>query len=189
MKKLLFVFLILLLSTNDVPAQGGKIAVYADPAGAECDMIAPGLGLIIFYVVYTGTPEVQTIAFSAPMPACMSTAVWLEDYYDATYILPPGNSQDGIVLSHFSCEPAPTTVMSITYFASFPLPSCCYYTVLAHPEFPSGLIEASDCDGNTFFPTGLMSTINGNASCPRPILITVPTRETTWGKVKALFSE
>ncbi|MFH1754918.1 MAG: hypothetical protein ABIA59_04370, partial [Candidatus Latescibacterota bacterium] len=108
---------------------------------------------------------------------------------DGIYIVPPGSSQDGITLSHFNCAPSPVLVMTISYFFPMPQQSCCYFPVLPHPGMGTGIVEARDCDGMVFYPDGLISTINGNVSCPCPAPPTVPAETTTWGAIKELYSD
>jgi hypothetical protein len=188
MTRLLFAFLLLLLPLSVAYAQENTLGLYTDPAGTNCNTIAfPGV--VDFYVVYDGIRGMKIISFSAPAPDCLSSAVHLADIYDAIYIVPPGNSQDGIILSHFNCEPTPVVVMVVTYFFPILPQNCCYYPVLPHPQVASGLIEALDCSDNVFYPEGLISTVNGDMSCPCPAPPTVPLDVTSWGQIKALYSD
>jgi hypothetical protein len=74
------------------------------------------------------------------------------------------------------------------YFVQGGSESCCFYPLLPDPD-PStgGNVRVVDCDGNTVAATGLVATVNGNATCPCGY--PVPVEETTWGQVKALYTE
>ncbi len=86
-------------------------------------------------------------------------------------------------------RPGPILTLSICLRRSSqydPVPDCCGWYVDADPHVPSELIEAWDCDGNTMYPKGSPGLFNANSSRPCGA---VPTEDTTWGRVKALYAE
>ena len=83
-----------------------------------------------------------------------------------------------------SCEPAPTHVLSISYFGAGLSTACCLFPVGADPNVASGQIEIVDCANNLIFGSGYIGVVNGNATCTCDA---VPTSENTWGGVKALY--
>jgi hypothetical protein len=61
---------------------------------------------------------------------------------------------------------------------------CCRYYITAGTAV-SGKIEMVDCAENLLYPTGGQGIVNGNPLCP----CNVPAEDTTWGKVKSLYTE
>ena len=164
-------------------AQPGQIGVYADAAGAQCDIFYGNYGLTWFYIVHTATTGARGVRFSAPAPVCLAEAQWVYD--QSPYTITAGDSQNGVTVSYGSCVSSPIHVLSIPYFSvGLGAPPCCLYPVLPDPGAASGQIEVVDCEGATVLAEGLVSTVNGNATCPCGI---VPTASTTWGQIKALY--
>ena len=184
MKKTLLFTLVLMLSASMAFAQGGSIGVFADAAGTSCNLIDGAVGLLSFYVVHTLTPGASASQFYAPMPACMVAATYLSD--GSVFAVTIGNSQDGVAIGYGACLVAPIHVLTINFFGGGATTPCCYYGVFPDPLVASGQIEVVDCAENLLFATGGIGIVNGDATC---LCNNVPTRDTTWGQVKALFSE
>ena len=165
-------------------AQGHTIGLYADAGGTTCN-ISETLPLTYVYVVHH-IPASGAIgcSFSAPKPACWTGATWLQDIEPYSW---PGNSQFGKSIGYGSCLTGTLHILTIVYFAQGLSEPCCLYPVLPDPNVPSGEIEIGDCDYNTVFGVGLVTTINGDPTCPCGYPVAV--EETTWGGVKALYGE
>jgi hypothetical protein len=180
MKKALLLTLVLMLSASMAFAQGGSIGIYADPAGASCNISDTVAGLLSFYAVHALTPGATASQFAAPQPACFP-ATFLSD--SPAFPVAIGGSQTGIAIAYGACLAAPIHVLTIQYFASGITPPCCYYPVVPDPNLPSGQIEVVDCAETIVFATGGVGIINPDATCD----CDVPTQDTTWGKVKSIF--
>lgn len=167
-------------------AGAGTIGVYVDPAGTDCHLPVGGIiGPMEVYVVYSGDPGVNALEFAAPKPDCASSLVFLADAYGGIYVFDPGNSQTGILLSHFDCAPRPFVVMSILYMVTVSTTPCCAYPVVAHTQ--TGNLLGYDCNGAPIAVDTHLAYFNGDGNCPcgGP----VPVEKTTWGKIKSLYQE
>jgi hypothetical protein len=183
MKKALLLTLVLMLGATMAFAQAGSLGIFADPAGASCNLVAgPASGLALFYVVHVFTPGATGSEYSAPKPACLTLAQWLSD--SNAFPVTVGNSQIGVSVGYGTCRAAPILVQTLQYFILGPNPTCCRYPVLPHPV--NGGPNVVDCADNLLVATGGQGIINsvvGQCVCD------VPVQDTTWGSVKALYTE
>jgi hypothetical protein len=164
----------------------GMIGVYADPTGADCNIVATTSGLKRVHIVHSRTDGATASQFSAPKPACWTNAVYLSDV--TMFAIAIGNSQTGIAIGYGQCHTGSVHVMSIDYFIqTAPTQFCCPYPVLPDTYAPSGQIEVGDCSFNTVFGAGATAVVNPDASCPCS-LPSIAVEETTWGRVKAMYA-
>jgi hypothetical protein len=190
MKRILLLTTVMVLGATMAFAQGGYVGIFNSPVPGpnpldNCHLPDNVAGLCSYYVIHMGTPGATATQFSAPQPACM-LAVFLSD--TAVYPVTIGGSQGGVAIGYGACIGSPNNVLIINYFCQALTPPCCEYPILPDPNVPSGSIEVVDCLNNLITGVGSQSGwINGDSSCPceEP----VATEETTWGKVKALYSE
>jgi hypothetical protein len=173
------------LAIGPLAAHSDTIGLYNDTAGLSCNL-TDIYGLKGVYVVHWTSGNVTASAFSAPKPSCWTNATWLSDTDPWGW---PGSSQTGKWCCYGSCITGTRALylMSINYFVQGTSPACCEYPLLRNPYEEWDRPIVADCDGNTFSVPGLVATINGNATCPCGY--PVPVEETTWGQVKALYSE
>ena len=85
-------------------------------------------------------------------------------------------------------------------------PNCCCWDVTPDPSVPSGRIEMADCDFNLVYGTAGRAIINSTLDCQcwacaspacleafyaqtTGCLLPVPAEESTWGRVKQLYSD
>ncbi|UCG53347.1 MAG: hypothetical protein JSW58_07280 [Candidatus Latescibacterota bacterium] len=167
-----------------LPAAGqpGSIGIFADPGGTDCNLPDTQSGLTSYHIVHVNTPGAVAAQFYAPQPPCLD-AMYLSDTF--VYALYWGNSQTGIAVSYGTCLSSPIYICAINYFTQGLTEPCCYYPVLPDPAAPSGRIEVVDCNHETVYATGGTGIVNSNLSCT----CDVPTKYSTWGKVKALYAE
>jgi len=165
---------------------GGSIGIYADPAGVDCNIRDVPSGLMTVYIVHTNTAGATASQFSAPKPACMTGATWLSD--TAVFPVTLGNSQTGVTVGYGSCRAEPIHVLTMNYLVTDPSQSCCMYRVLPDPGLGSGKVEVVDCAFNLQYGTGNTSTVNANSSCLCGLESVIPTEQTTWGHMKALYA-
>jgi hypothetical protein len=181
-KALLFSFALMLVAGMAFAQSGGSVGIFADNAGASCNLTdTPGGTLKQYYVCHVVHAGMTGSQFRAKMPTCMTGATYLSD----TNVFPVviGNTQSGYAAGYGACKPAPVHVVTINVFVMGMTPACCYWVVDGDPAVPSGQIEVSDCGFNTLIATGGAGIINANSSCD----CDVPSDATTWGQVKALF--
>jgi hypothetical protein len=178
----------MLMSVSLASAQmAGEVGLYADPLGGSCFITDAAPGLLPIYAVHVWSPGASAIQFSAVMPACMVGASFLSD--TSVYPVTIGNSQNGVAIGYGACIASPNNVLIINYFVSGLTTACCELPVGPDPNVPSGSIEVVDCDSQLITGVeGLSGMVNGNPTdceCDPA----VGTEESTWGKVKALYSE
>lgn len=181
MKKVVFLTVALVFAASMAFAQAGSIGIFGDPGGTDCNLNDTVAGLTPYYAVHVNAVAVAS-QFSAPKPACM-TATYLSD--TAAFPVTIGNSQTGVAIGYGACQVSPTLVLTINYFTTGTTPACCYYPVYPDPAAESGQIEVVLCDNSLVFATGGVGIVNADGTC----LCDVPARQSTWGKVKSLYSE
>ncbi|UCH84114.1 MAG: hypothetical protein JSW50_00030 [Candidatus Latescibacterota bacterium] len=182
MKTLLLLACIVFLGANLAFAQPGVIGITADQGGTDCNLLdtVPG-ALVSYYVQHLRTAGATAAQFSAPMPACMIGAVWISDVPIGPSV---GNSQIGIAIGYGGCFASPILILTINYFAFGATTPCCPY--YPSPDPATGLIEMVDC-AHFKMPAGAQcAMINPDVTC---LCAATPTETSTWGKVKALYSE
>ena len=164
---------------------GGTIGLYADPAGAYCDVRDDVPGTLDIYVVHSNIPEATGVQFSAPIPDCMTGAIWVGD--TKPFVVTLGNSQTGVAIGYGSCLEGPIHVLTIHYQTSGTSETCCEYPILPHPGIESGRIESVDCWENLYTDVvARPAIVNADAQCQCGGGA-LPTHETTWGRLKALY--
>ncbi len=178
-----------LFGTGQALGQVGTLGLYTDPTGTDCRLIDTPSGVFKVYVVHDATQGASGVSFSAPTPACMTGATWVGD--DKPYAVTFGSSQGGVSIGYGRCETGPTHVLTVTYFMAGTSSSCCLYPVKDNPIFPSGQIEITNCDTRdlqiVYGTLGVISTVNGDASCDCTFQSTATRHESSWGRVKTLY--
>lgn len=181
----LAIMLLLPLVAASNPLPDGVIGLYGDPAaGTRCVSETTG-GELYFYVVHDQTApflDAMYLHFSAPKPACLQ-AVHLADQLGPGALVISGDSQTGVEIMLFGCVPSPGAghVMTIVYSVAGETPTDCWY--LPQPD-GLGRLEAVGCDLTPYDIARSGALVNPS----RPGLCVVGTEETTWGKVKALYT-
>lgn len=180
MKKVLLLSFALMLVASLAFAQAGSIGIFADPAATNCNLAdaAPGLGL--YYIVHVFTGGATGSEWAATKPAC-HTGMWLSDMNQFAVVL--GNTQTGYSVGYGACKIGTVHICTMQMFNSGTTPACCLWQVVPHPANANGRIEGSDCNFDLILPTGGAAIVNSNTGCN----CNVPTQDTTWGGVKALF--
>jgi hypothetical protein len=187
MKKVLLLASVMALSASLAFAQAGAPNIFMDPMGSSCDLVQPPPGLWPVYVVHVLTPGATAIQFSAPLPQCaLPGLLWLSD--TAQYPVTIGDSQGGVAIGYGACIASPNLVLIINLFSQIPGPPCCLWPVLPDPAVPSGMIEVVDCNANLLLvgsePSAVINS-DGTCFCVEPLAA----QESTWGNIKALYSE
>ena len=183
MKKAALLTIAMLCVASLAFAQGGSIGIFGDIGGTDCNVYDLAPGLLSVYVVHVNTAGATASQFAAPTPACMAGATYLSDSSPFAVVI--GSSQTGVAIGYGGCFASPIHLLTIQYFGSGLTSPCCYFEVVADPLIASGQIEVVDCAENLIFATGGVGIVNPDGTC----LCDVPTQDTTWGKVKTLFSE
>ena len=184
MKKTLLLTLALMLVAGMAFGQAGSVGVFADNLGANCNLldVAPA-GLKQYFVVHVNTTGATASQYRAKVPVCMTQtgAQWLSD--TNMFGVTVGNSQTGVAVAYGMCKIGNVHTQTISVFAMGMTGACCRWFVDGDPII--GFIKGTDCAFATFYPTGGQGIINPNGTCQ----CSVPTQDTTWGQVKALYVE
>lgn len=183
MKKVALLTVAMLCVASFVFAQGGSIGVFGDVGGTNCYINDAGPGLLSLYVVHVNVPGATASQFWAPTPACMAGATYLSDSSPFAVVI--GSSQTGVAIGYGGCFLGPIHVLTIQYFGAGTTAPCCYFDVKPDPGAASGQIEVVDCAENLIYATGQSGLVNADGTCE----CGVPTQDTTWGQMKALYSE
>jgi hypothetical protein len=159
--------------------------IFGDPGGADCAVYDTQPNTVVsVYVFQLFAPESFAAQFSVPIPACAVGLTWLGDTH--VFLATIGESPTGIAMGFGACYSTPVHVLTINYFGMGASEECCLLRVEPdYRETPPG-IYMTDCDFVMFPATGGAAIINPNEGCP---CISVPTQETTWGRVKALYQK
>jgi len=167
-------------------AHADTIGLYADAQGAQCNIVDNATRLLPIYVVHVSSVGSTGSQFSAPKPACMVGAIWLSDTDPFGMFL--GTTQTGVTIPYGACKTGPFLATIMNFFGYGTSEPCCSYPVLGHPYVDPNNPTVGDCANRQVHSAqGLMGTINGNATCPCGY--PVPVAETSWGRVKALYTE
>jgi hypothetical protein len=168
-------------------ARADTIGLYADIAGTNCNIELQS-NLTYVHVVHV-TNGSTGCAFMAPRPECLTGAIWVTDQC----VLPPpacccGDSQAGMTWDYGFCQSGTLEIARIVYRRGPLQNPCCVYPVLPHPNSPGGQPLVVDCNSNSVPATVLVATVMGDpVACPCGY--PVPVEETTWGRVKALYTQ
>jgi hypothetical protein len=180
MKKTLLLTVVLVLGATMAFAQNGSIGIFADNAGLNCNL--PGApGIANYYFVHVNAVGATGSQWAAPAPACFS-AVRLADL--AVFAVNLGNTTAGITIGYGICKTGTFHIMTALYQVLAAPTQCCRWTVVADPSLSSGKIEIPDCAFLLTYGTGGQGLVG--TMCPT---CNVPTEDTTWGQVKALYTE
>lgn len=127
MNKVLLLTFVLVLGASMAFAQNGSIGIFADNAGANCN-ISSAPGLLYVYFVHVNAVAATASQWAAPAPLCM-TAVHLADqpYFEVL-----GNSATGIVVPYGVCKTGTFHMMTALYQVTA-AEACCRWSVVADP--------------------------------------------------------
>jgi hypothetical protein len=184
MKRLLIIALGLTLCASVAFGQHGAIGLYADPGYTSCFVSDVGPALVPIYVVH-----VLCVPGATGSQWKLQTGGGWNCIYTGEIVHTPvsiGAAQGGISLGYGGCLPCPNLLVTVNWFCQGISPACAYLEIV--PDVlgtTSGTIEMVDCD--FILRTGGVGSklyANPDGSCDP---CGIATRETNWGKVKALY--
>jgi hypothetical protein len=183
MRKTLVLSLALLLLAGVASAQTyGYIGIYADPMAINCNLTATIGSTMMAYVFHVGAPT-RGIEFEATEPAGLMFLA----FTGATGVLyidtPPNGFAGGFSLADGSCLDSPHYYGMAIYTVIGMIDPCTIWHVGPHPV--SGGPWAVDCANVQHLAGEFDATINGDASCFCGQAL--PSEESSWGKIKALY--
>lgn len=169
------------------PPPPPTIALFADAEMAGCeltDLSPPGVRSV--HMFHLGSLPATASQFAAPKPACWTGATWLGDQIEPPFLV-LGTSQDDISIAYTHCLDPPIYLGRINYLGTGMDVECCVYPVVPASGYTD--IVSVDCDYQTVLTEpGASVTINPTPECPcddAPVSV----EETTWGRIKAMYSK
>lgn len=187
MKRALFLAILVVFSANLAFAQAGAINLFSDPSGTSCDLFPVAGTLFFVYAVHVLAPGVTASQWAAPIPACAGpNTIFLSD--QAVFPVTLGSSQTGVAIGYGACFGSPLHILTIQTLVLAPIPTCCLWHVTGDPNSVSGQIEVVDCANQLHVVPNMPSAVinpDGLCDCDEPL----PTESSTWGGIKALYSE
>jgi hypothetical protein len=163
------------------PPPQPKIGIFTDIAGTDCSAYDTEMAVLSFYVVHVRNLGAEAVWFSAPQPACFSTAIHTGD--SPVFLTTTGDSQTGVEVLYGRCRSSDVHVLTINYFVQGLTGSCCYYPVGPHPDHGDILVKS--CGPELIVATGGEAIINPTPQC----VCYTPVQETTWGRIKAMYRQ
>ena len=183
MRYVVIMLLVALTASINAYAQvGGHLGLYSDPNRSDCQVLETYPGIFQVFVVHEFTPGALASVFSIPIPSCASVS-WLSDTSDYGFLV--GFSPLGIGVFYKACVAAPIVALRVLYLGSTGQ-ACCPLAIgpsTAPGELPYPY--AIDCGHLEQVVTVSPAYFNANTTCG----CTVPTQETTWGRLKATYGK
>jgi len=190
MKRLLLMTFVLVVGATSVMAQYGRVGIFGNATGTNCAITDAAVALLPVYVVHIGATGATAVQYTATKPAC-TTASYLSDTNVFSVTL--GNSQTGMAIGYGACLTGDIHVQTINLFGSGTTPACCIYPITCHPDGVSTgscarvKIDVVDCAFVVQDAPGQSGVINSTGACTCEMII--PVQESSWGQIKALYSE
>lgn len=177
--KVLWLVVAGILGATGVLAQGGSIGLFANGSATECGVdVTPSFILTVHLVHVNASVPVCGAIFRVVEPGCFGgTFLSIQGPFPETFM---GTGAGGWIANYFGCGQTPIYFGTITYFTGPGASACCYFTL--QPDLIYGLVTW-DASFQTLPATGGTLILNPNSSC----MCDVPSNETTWGRVKALY--
>jgi hypothetical protein len=191
MKRLFAVGVFLCVAASGAFGQAGSIGIFADPGAANCNLVARAGGAAFYYIVHVYTPGATGCEYWAPKPSCLS-GTWLAD--TNAFPVTIGNSQIGVSVGYGTCRVAPILIQTITFLVIGETPQCCCYYIYPHPGVVPPGIYVVDCLDNLLKASGGIGVINATSHCYDCdgygcVNERIPVAETSWGRLKTLYSD
>jgi hypothetical protein len=180
-KTVLTLLLVGLLAAAAAAQTPVYIGLFADSSGNDCNLVANIGTTLSVNVVCVGAPS-RGVEFAADPPAGL---VWLA-FSPAPNVLyidsadPPGFG-GGFSLADNTCIDSPHWYGFGLYLVSGVVPTCTTWVVTEH-SISMGPWYV-DCQNVQHQAATFTATVNGDATCS----CGVPSYESSWGKIKALY--
>jgi hypothetical protein len=203
MKSLLLTLAVTLCAATTFAQGGGSIGIYSDPQGWNCNLestvtgIVPGTaqpggnfdnvpaGVTPYYIVHYNALGATSCGFAAKVPQCLAAQLVSED---SPFSNVTGSSQSFVHVDYGMCLSWAIHVYTLYFLPTGQTPPCCYFMITAGTS-PSGQIEAGNCDSppRVVSAQGHPGVVNADPTCQ--CFVPIESWTTTWGMVKALYTE
>lgn len=161
----------------------GHIGIYSDPGWSSCELIDDTFTPVTLYVVHrapAGATGIQFRLQRSPEFYCFPSSE------SSPFQFTIGDSETGIGFAYGQCLTGDILLLTITLTCHGVSAPCSYFEVLPDPAYGTGTIVAADCAtpfANQSQVTGGRLYANPDDSCT----CAVATRESSWGRIKALY--
>lgn len=179
MKRALLLTICMMFTASLAFGQAGNVGIFADPAGASCDL-NNSTGFMQVNVVHVNSPGATACQFSLVV---YGTPLTYAGEFSAFNTI--GTAPAGVAVAYGSCQVSPIHALTVTYVGmSAP---CDYIAVEGDPTTSPVGIYVTDCA--TPVPNlltvdrGGIGYLNNDGTCP----CNVPAEDTSWGQIKALY--
>lgn len=165
---------------SSASAQVGKIGLYGDQAGNDCNVLDQGApALRPVYVVHKFDPGEGATASRFKV---VTTGITMTFIGTSTPYAVLGAWDTGISIGYGQCINTATQVLTINFFGTGTNPACGRLDIVADPI--PGAIQITTCDfGDINVPNGGSAIVNPDVNCQ----CNIATNPSTWGGVKALY--
>jgi hypothetical protein len=180
MKRALLITVCMMFAASLAFGQAGNIGVFADPAGASCDLSNSPAGFFQAYIVHVNSPGSTASQFRVVVYGTPLTIIGELSAYNTI-----GSAAAGIAVAYGPCLVSPIHALTVSYLGiSAP---CDYIAIEADPTADPPAIYVTDCatpvPNLLTIPQGGIGYLNNNGNCP----CNVPAEDTSWGQIKALY--
>ena len=157
----------------------GSIDIFADPGLTSCNITTPPAGVFSAYIAHTHVGDGATaVQFKLDTPPTMINVGEIPSFQ-----LTIGSTTTGVSISYSACKTGTFQILLVNYVPGGVTPPCSWISVVPDPSDPG--IQFADCSSNTvYLPSAGQARVNPDGTCS----CTVPVNETTWGGIKALYT-
>jgi len=185
MKKSLLLTLAILLAVSASNAQvGGSFGIFADPAGANCEIADTSAALCNVYIVHVNASAVSAAEFGVSAPTCiLAPFLSYTPLFAVDIGFNPAAPLEGRSVGYGGCATSPVHVATLGYFCQGLTTPCCYQAIIPHAG--NGQIGTVDCSSNLLSAAGGEAIWSAQSGCNCDVV----NRASTWGAVKEMFHE
>jgi len=200
MKKVLLLALGIVFSASLAFGQAGYIGLFSDLAHTSCSaswVLGGTKRVYVYHMLSAGTTAsmfgIKSVGFTGdPDTECELTGItnnFTLVIGDPFFALPYDSDNAGVAYSYGSCNTTGAIYLARLTFVCvgdvIP-PACSMFEAVAAPDAPSGTIEVVNCADTKLVGNGFRMYINPTTSCNCGEV--VPTRDSSWGKIKSLYN-
>jgi hypothetical protein len=186
MKKLVSLTIALLFISSVALAQDqGSIGIFVDQLGTDCNVIDAGPpGITPIYVLHVGTVGSQASRWMFEIGPLVTMAYTGESSPFPAVI---GNTQTGINVAYGSCQSGNFLIATVNMFGQGTSPACGLFSIVPDTAVAAGgTVNLVDCGFVVHrFTKGGQARINPDITC----MCNVAIKESTWGRLKAIYTE
>ncbi len=206
MKRSLLLALEIVLGASVAFGQTGYIGLFSDIAHTSDHLTIDQTGgmkrIYIYHLMAAGTTAsmfaIKTQGILGGEGGCALTGIT----YQFTLVMgdpffepPYDNDNAGVAFAYGSCITTGAIYLARINLTCAERPApypCAMFTVVPAPDAPTGTIEVVGCADNKLVSNGTMLGVNAVLVCVEChcywVCPTTSTKESTWGKVKALYN-